>query len=78
MNQLQTKTYLESKGWSCRPCTCPGAKSYDCLHKDFRGYTIKLKPIVFRITNMGLTIASSQYPNFEKKFTDHVPNKKTV
>lgn len=76
MNQLQTKSFLESQGWTCRPCNCPGAKSYDCLHKDYRGKVIKLKPLVFRISDKGLTIASSSYPNFEQKLKQHALDQK--
>jgi hypothetical protein len=71
MNQLQAKSLLESNGWSCKSCSCPGAKSYDCFNKNFRGMMIKLKPSVFRISRMGLTLTATVYSNFLEKLNEH-------
>lgn len=66
------KKYLESKGWKCLPCSCPGKKGFDCMHSKFRGVVINSKTDNnFRIVKNSLVIESGFGYQLEQKLKLH-------
>ena len=61
------KEILTSQGWKCLPCSCPGAKGFDCAIKDFKGIIIKLKTLSFKIVKNGLVVDTGHNYEFETK-----------
>jgi hypothetical protein len=72
MSQLQNKSYLECKGWICKPCNCSGAKSYDCLHKNFFNTRIRVRYTgSFKIYQKGLQIDGGLPNELQQKLTEN-------
>ena len=63
----QQKTFLESNGWTCNKCGCTGAKGWDCINNNFKGYMIQLKNNMAKIHLKGRLIASGLAYQLETK-----------
>jgi hypothetical protein len=65
------KEKLEAAGWKCHPCSCPGAKGFDCAHSSFKGNVIQLRGTRFRIVRKSVVIESAFAYELEDKLLYH-------
>jgi len=64
------KERLEKMGWVCAKCSCPYSSGWDCMHKDYKGFLIKVRDN-FKIQKHGIVIDAGFGYQLNEKLQQH-------